>query len=112
MSILRKALAHLKKHKVDDEIGPESPGSKHIGIWFHDPDGLFPKLLIQANSRVRKTLFANGFRMMDRHLILPSPANIISTSRSPVRGRARREINLSILHLLIKSKYGWPRLGG
>src|SRR6266496_873281 len=44
MSILRKALAHLKKHKVDledpgEEIGPESPGSKHMGIWFHVPDG-------------------------------------------------------------------------
>ena len=44
MSILRKALAHLKKHKVDledpgDEIGPEGEGSKNMGIWFHDPDG-------------------------------------------------------------------------
>lgn len=44
MSILRKALAHLKKHKVDiedlgDEIGPEGPGSKNMGLWFHDPDG-------------------------------------------------------------------------
>ena len=32
--------------------------------------------------------------------------------RLPVRGRARREINLSILHPLIRSKHGWPRLGG
>src|SRR6266446_4891673 len=44
MSILRKALAHLKKHGVDiedpgHEIGPEAPGSKNMGIWFHDPDG-------------------------------------------------------------------------
>jgi catechol 2,3-dioxygenase-like lactoylglutathione lyase family enzyme len=44
MSILRKALKHLKKHKVDledpgHEIGPEAPGSPHMGIWFHDPDG-------------------------------------------------------------------------
>ena len=44
MSILRKALAHLKKQKVDledpgHEIGPEAPGSKHMAIWFHDPDG-------------------------------------------------------------------------
>lgn len=40
---LRKALAHLKKVGVDvedsgDEIGPEAPGSKNIGLWFHDPD--------------------------------------------------------------------------
>jgi catechol 2,3-dioxygenase-like lactoylglutathione lyase family enzyme len=44
MTALRKALAHLKKQKVQiedpgDEIGPESPDSPNIGIWFHDPDG-------------------------------------------------------------------------
>jgi catechol 2,3-dioxygenase-like lactoylglutathione lyase family enzyme len=44
MAALRKALAHLRKHKVEledpgDEIGPEAPGSPHKGIWFHDPDG-------------------------------------------------------------------------
>ena len=44
MAALRKALTHLKKHKVSledpgDEIGPESPGSPHMGLWFHDPDG-------------------------------------------------------------------------
>jgi catechol 2,3-dioxygenase-like lactoylglutathione lyase family enzyme len=44
MSTLRKALAHLKEHQVDvedpgNEIGPEAPGSKNMGLWFHDPDG-------------------------------------------------------------------------
>lgn len=44
MTALRKALAHLKKQRIDledpgDEIGPEGPGSKHMGIWLHDPDG-------------------------------------------------------------------------
>jgi catechol 2,3-dioxygenase-like lactoylglutathione lyase family enzyme len=44
MSTLRKALAHLKEHQVDvedpgNEIGPETPGSKNMGLWFHDPDG-------------------------------------------------------------------------
>jgi catechol 2,3-dioxygenase-like lactoylglutathione lyase family enzyme len=44
MSTLRKALAHLKEHEVDvedpgNEIGPEAPGSKNMGLWFHDPDG-------------------------------------------------------------------------
>ncbi len=44
MTALRKALAHLKKHKIEiedpgDEIGPESPDSPNMGIWFHDPDG-------------------------------------------------------------------------
>ena len=44
ISTLRKALAHLKEHEVDVEdpgyeIGPEAPGSKNMGLWFHDPDG-------------------------------------------------------------------------
>ncbi|MBA2585940.1 MAG: VOC family protein [Chthoniobacterales bacterium] len=44
MPALRKALAYLKRRKVEiedpgDEIGPESPGSPDMGIWFHDPDG-------------------------------------------------------------------------
>jgi len=44
MATLRKALAHLKKVDVDiedsgDEIGPEGPGSKNMGVWFRDPDG-------------------------------------------------------------------------
>lgn len=44
MTTLRKALAHLKKHKVEiedsgDEIGPEAAGSKNMGLWFYDPDG-------------------------------------------------------------------------
>jgi catechol 2,3-dioxygenase-like lactoylglutathione lyase family enzyme len=55
MSILRKALGHLKRHKVDiedpgHEIGPESPGSKHMGLWFHDPDGYRWELSVQ-NAR-------------------------------------------------------------
>lgn len=56
MSALRKALAHLKKAKVkvEDpgaEIGPESPGSKHMGIWFHDPDGYRWELNVQNGKR-------------------------------------------------------------
>ena len=53
MSILRKALAHLQEHKVDledpgEEIGPESPGSKHMGLWFRDPDGYRWELSVQG----------------------------------------------------------------
>lgn len=53
MSILRKALAHLKTHHVEiedpgHEIGPESPGSPHIGLWFHDPDGYRWELSVQG----------------------------------------------------------------
>jgi catechol 2,3-dioxygenase-like lactoylglutathione lyase family enzyme len=55
MSILRKALAHLKKHKVKiedpgDEIGPEGPGSPHMGLWFHDPDGYRWELSVQGGK--------------------------------------------------------------
>jgi catechol 2,3-dioxygenase-like lactoylglutathione lyase family enzyme len=53
MRTLRKALAHLKKVGVDledpgDEIGPEAPGSKHMGLWFHDPDGYRWELSVQG----------------------------------------------------------------
>jgi catechol 2,3-dioxygenase-like lactoylglutathione lyase family enzyme len=56
MSILRKALQHLKKHKVDvedpgDEIGPEAPGSPHMALWFHDPDGYRWELSVQNAKR-------------------------------------------------------------
>jgi catechol 2,3-dioxygenase-like lactoylglutathione lyase family enzyme len=44
MRVLREALETLKKNGVEledpgDEIGPTSPGSPHMGLWFHDPDG-------------------------------------------------------------------------
>ena len=53
MTTLRKALVHLKKEKVKiedpgNEIGPEAPGSKHMGIWFHDPDGYRWELSVQG----------------------------------------------------------------
>jgi catechol 2,3-dioxygenase-like lactoylglutathione lyase family enzyme len=56
MSILRKALAHLKQHNVDiedpgDEIGPEAPGSPHMGLWFHDPDGYRWELSVQGGGK-------------------------------------------------------------
>jgi catechol 2,3-dioxygenase-like lactoylglutathione lyase family enzyme len=53
MTTLRKALAHLKKHKVNiedpgHEIGPEAEGSKNMGLWFHDPDGYRWELSVQG----------------------------------------------------------------
>src|SRR4051812_20512180 len=44
LTTLRKALAHLQQIGANiedpgDEIGPEAPGSKNVGLWFHDPDG-------------------------------------------------------------------------
>ena len=49
---LRKALEHLKKIGAEledpgDEIGPEAPGSPHLGVWFHDPDGYRWELSVQ-----------------------------------------------------------------
>ena len=57
MKTLRRALAHLKRNKVDledpgDEIGPEGPGSPHVGVWFHDPDGYRWELSVQNGRRV------------------------------------------------------------
>jgi len=56
MTTLRKALAHLKKHKVKvedrgNEIGPESPDSPHMGLWFHDPDGYRWELSVQGGKK-------------------------------------------------------------
>ena len=53
MTALRNALRHLKKHQVEvedpgDEIGPESPDSPHMGIWFHDRDGYRWELNVPA----------------------------------------------------------------
>jgi catechol 2,3-dioxygenase-like lactoylglutathione lyase family enzyme len=58
MTALRKALAHLKKvdAKLEDpcdEIGPEGPGSKHMGLWFHDPDGYRWELSVQGGKSER-----------------------------------------------------------
>ena len=58
MSTLRKALTHLKKHKVDvedpgAEIGTEAPGSKNMGLWFHDPDGYRWELSVLGGSAER-----------------------------------------------------------
>lgn len=51
-AMLRKALSHLKEvgaeiEDPDDEIGPEGPGSPHMGLWFHDPDGYRWELSVQ-----------------------------------------------------------------
>ncbi len=56
MSELRKALAHLKRIGADledpgDEIGPEAPGSPHMALWFHDPDGYRWELSVQGKSK-------------------------------------------------------------
>ena len=44
LRLLREALQVLKQRGValedpGDEIGPEAPGSPHLGLWFHDSDG-------------------------------------------------------------------------
>ena len=56
MTTLRKALAHLKKHKVTvedpgHEIGPEAPGAPHMGLWFHDLDGYRWELSVQGGRK-------------------------------------------------------------
>lgn len=56
MRALREALETLKKNGVevedpDDEIGPETPGSPHMGLWFHDPDGYRWELSVQNGAK-------------------------------------------------------------
>jgi catechol 2,3-dioxygenase-like lactoylglutathione lyase family enzyme len=55
MRTLRRALAYLQSIGVEiedpgDEIGPEAPGSKHMGLWFHDPDGYRWELSVQGGK--------------------------------------------------------------
>jgi len=56
MAALRAALKQLKRNKVaiedpGDEIGPEAPGSKNMGLWFHDLDGYRWELSVLAKPR-------------------------------------------------------------
>jgi catechol 2,3-dioxygenase-like lactoylglutathione lyase family enzyme len=58
MRALREALATLKDNGVKledpgDEIGPEAPGSPHMGLWFHDPDGYRWELSVQNGAKER-----------------------------------------------------------
>ena len=58
MTALRRALAHLQKIGAEiedpgDEIGPESAGSPHLGLWLHDPDGYRWELSVQNAKRPR-----------------------------------------------------------
>ena len=58
MRALREALETLKKNGVEledpgDEIGPTAPGSPHMGLWFHDPDGYRWELSVQNGARER-----------------------------------------------------------
>jgi catechol 2,3-dioxygenase-like lactoylglutathione lyase family enzyme len=55
MRALGDALATLTGNGVDvedpgDEIGPAWPGSPHMGLWFHDPDGYRWELSVE-NAR-------------------------------------------------------------
>lgn len=58
MRTLLESLETLKKNGVDledpgDEIGPEAPGSPHMGLWFHDPDGYRWELSVQNGATER-----------------------------------------------------------
>jgi len=53
---LRAALQLLKRRGValedpGDEIGPAEPGSPHLGLWFHDPDGYRWELSVQNAAK-------------------------------------------------------------
>lgn len=56
MEALRASLETLRKNDVEledpgDEIGPEGPGSPHMGLWFHDPDGYRWELSVQNGAK-------------------------------------------------------------
>jgi catechol 2,3-dioxygenase-like lactoylglutathione lyase family enzyme len=56
METLRASLELLREAGVDvedpgDEIGPEAPGSPHLALWFHDPDGYRWELSVQNGAK-------------------------------------------------------------
>ncbi|MGZ3498020.1 MAG: VOC family protein [Vulcanimicrobiaceae bacterium] len=56
MDALRAALKILLANDVPledpgGEIGPEAPGSPHMGLWFHDPDGYRWELSVQNGAK-------------------------------------------------------------
>ena len=56
---LERALSDLRRRGVEledpgDEIGPEAPGSPHLGLWFHDPDGYRWELSVQNALKKKK----------------------------------------------------------
>jgi catechol 2,3-dioxygenase-like lactoylglutathione lyase family enzyme len=56
MRALRAAVKELRANGVEledpgDEIGPEAPGSPHMGLWFHDPDGYRWELSVQNGAK-------------------------------------------------------------
>lgn len=58
MRALGEALETLKKNGVKledpgDEIGPEAPGSPHLGLWFHDLEGYRWELSVQNGAHER-----------------------------------------------------------
>lgn len=58
MDELQAALRQLQENGVDledpgDEIGPEGPGSPHMGLWFHDLDGYRWELSVQNGAKHR-----------------------------------------------------------
>jgi catechol 2,3-dioxygenase-like lactoylglutathione lyase family enzyme len=60
MAALRSALTTLKANGVEledpgDEIGPEAPGSAHMGLWFHDRDGYRWELSVQNGAKEQNT---------------------------------------------------------
>jgi catechol 2,3-dioxygenase-like lactoylglutathione lyase family enzyme len=59
MAALRSALNALQANGVEledpgDEIGPEAPGSPHMGLWFHDRDGYRWELSVQNGAKEQK----------------------------------------------------------
>jgi catechol 2,3-dioxygenase-like lactoylglutathione lyase family enzyme len=55
MGALRAARDYLKRQHVEledpgDEIGPEAPGSPHLALWLHDPDGYRLELSVQNGA--------------------------------------------------------------
>ncbi len=86
MATLRKALAHLKKVGAEledpgDEIGPEAPGSKNMGLWFRDPDGYRWELSV-LGGQIARAAQTRSFCTAHSSQPIPPNGNPRSGSRS------------------------------
>lgn|GEM_PF-202151 len=106
MKTLRAALEFLRQQGVEledpgDEIGPEAPGSTHVGLWFRDLDGYRWELSVQNAAQYdgdgKRTKERVGFEPTERYersavfktaalnhsAISPRPANVDFMRNSP-----------------------------
>ncbi|TAM75275.1 VOC family protein [bacterium] len=89
---LQAAVRELRRKGVEmedpgDEIGPEAPGSPHVGLWLRDPDGYRWELSVQ-NALRRATQRPSAKRATTAKR--PAASKASTAKRTSNSGRKRR----------------------